>query len=535
MARATTKKAAPKGKAAAKNNSKTTKSAKPSKAITKAKGKVAEKLPAEHAKGKNTPLAAKTVEIVNPRIAISQFHVARINEIESKTHLVSNVAKYMDPVSTGVLCLDWQFNGGVYNGMTSVSGPEGSAKTGSQVTTMGSAIKSGILMNFHIDAEGTINDELATSMLAMVGVSYPELDNLPHKPYRYYKDNVIETIFDFMHSVLRTLPQKVWIPSAESWAYVFDKRDDHQKKMMEAYEVNPEKDLSRHDKYVCLTDCSGLEAGFYLDSFAAMVSIGDDDEDKKSRRRAVEASAFSDNLKRISARLSNRGCFIYGINQLRKTPNVIGKQDPYYEPGGEAIKFFTGQRARFMSVSSGYAGNDAAYNKEFNGIAEKSVIVDGAWDLYDYKSIKNTKNKPGNPNKRTMIRMWKSDHTGNGQGIDPAFDVFNYLLDTGQLLKDRRKLKFNLRKSIGSKRAELLNSLPTFEEHHLKALTLSEVFDIRELKAKALKGMNLSKTVNLRESLFEQIKKDKKVLARNTSSKKKDEDEDYEADGAQEY
>lgn len=498
--------------------------------------KVADKLPAEHAKGKNIPLAAKTVEIVNPRIAISQFHVHRINEIEGKTHLVSNVAKYMDPISTGVLCLDWLFNGGIYNGMTSVSGPEGSAKTGSQVTTMGSAIKSGILMNFHIDAEGTVNDELATSMLAMVGVSYPELSNLKHKPYRYYKDNIIETIFDFMHSVLRTLPQKVWIPAEESWAYLFDKRDEQQKKMMEAYGVKPNVKLSRNDKFVCLTEYGGLEAGFYLDSFAAMVSIGDDDEDKKSKRRAVEASAFSENLKRISARLSNRGCFIYGINQLRKTPNIVGRQDPYYEPGGEAIKFFTGQRARFMSVASGYAGNDAAWNKEFNGIAEKSVIVPGAYDLYDYKSIKNTKNKPGNPNKRTMIRMWKSDHTGNGQGIDPAFDVFNYLLETGQLQKDRRNLKFKLRKSIGSKKAELLNSLPAFTEADLKALTLSEVFVTRELTNTALKGMQLSKKVNLRESLFEQVHKDKKILARNTSSKKKDADEeDYEKDGVAEY
>lgn len=509
-----------------------------SKASVAAKSKTdtSTKLGKEFSKGKNTPLLATVSDDTvfnNPRAVISQFYVKRINEIEGKTHLVSNVAKYMEPLSTGYLTSNWIFNGGIYNGFASVSGPEGAGKSAMIDHTIAESVKS-TLLNFHIDSEGTLNDELATAKFAMSGINYAALSELAHKPYRYYKDNVIETIFDFIHSVLKSMPQKVWIPSMNSWAYIFDKRDENEKKKMEIYGVKPQASLSRNDKYVCLTDFGGVEAAFFPDSFAAMVSIGDDDEDQKSKRRAVEASAFSDNLRRISSRLSNRGAVMFGVNQMRKIPNVVGRQDPWYEPGGEALKFYSGQRARFASTSSGFHGNDAVYNKDFGRIAEPSVIIPGAYDLYDYKSIKNTKNKMGNPNKRSYMRMWVADHAGQGHGFDPAYDLFNYLIETGQLLKDRRKLKFNLRKSVGSKRADLLNALPDFTEADLKALTLSEVFTSRELTDRALKGMKLTKKVGLRNALFEQIKSDKKILAIKTSSKKKD--IDYEdSDSATEY
>lgn len=460
----------------------------------------------------------------HPRAAISTFMIAKINEVEAKTHMVSNVSKYMDPLSTGVLCFDWLFNGGAYNGFMSVSGPETSAKSTFLEFVTASGIRNNLLFNAAIDAEGTKNDEYATAIFAMLGLSFPQLDNLPHKPYRYYKENVIETAFDYMHGLLRTMPQKIWLPNENSWAYVFDKRDANEAKKMEIYGVKAEKSLSRHDKYICLTDYSGLEAAFYVDSFAAMVTESDDDGDQKSRRRAAEASAFSENLRRVSARISNRGCLLLGANQLRQKPNVMGRADPFYEPGGDALKFYSAQRARFAITSSNIPGNDAEYNKNFRMMAEPSVVSPGHFDLYDYRRIRNTKNKMGNPKKETWARVWVADHTGQAHGFDPAFDLFNYLLETKQLIKNKRKLKFNLRKSAGSNRASLLNSLPDFTESDLKRLTLSEIFDGRELKDAALKGMHLTKTVGLRNALFEQVKKDKTILAIKTAGKIKEVD-----------
>lgn len=532
MARATTKTA-----------TKTKTKAAPSKAkakaapVKEAKGKTKSVPESKHKIPKSdksfTPLMTVDLSVENPRALISEFHVAKINKIEASTHMISNIAKYLRPMSTGYLTLDWLFGGGIFNVFASVSGPEQSSKSTFVNNVIASGVRSRMLFNMHIDAEATINAEYAAAMFAMHGVNYESLQDLAHRPYRYYRENVIETAFDFMHQILKSLPQKVWIPQEESWAYLFEKRNPEHAKMMEAYGVKAHKTLNTDDRFVCLTDYDGIEAGFYPDSFAAMVSIDDDDDDKKTRRRAVEASAFSNHLRRISARLTNRGCMMLGTNQLRLDPNArAGYSGPTYrEPGGEALKFYTAQRGQFMSVMSGFFGSKAEWNKELKGMAEPSVIVDGAFDLYDYKSVKNTKNKPGNPNKQSYVRIWKADHLGMGHGYDPAYDVYTYLTETRQLkkVKNGRALQFNLRKSVGSKRAGLLNSLPPFGELDLKRLVLSEVFVSRELTSKALENMGLTRTVGLRDALFEQIATDKKVLARHTSKKVKDEDEDVEA------
>ena len=468
------------------------------------------------------------------RIAVSAFFSKKIEDVENKTHLVSNVSKYCDPLSTGFLVTDWLYSGGIYNVMASVAGPEGSSKSTQLEATIGSGVSGQLIFASHIDAEGTINDDYAQRKFAMFGLDYYKLQRGEdgERRYRYYKENVIEPIFDYMHNLLKTLPQKVWIPKLNSWAYVFDKRDAEEAKLMSIYGVKPDKTLSRNDKFICPTDYSGIEAGFFLDSFAAMVTSDDDEGDKKGRRRAAEAAAFSDQLKRISARLSNRGCLMFGVNQVRESPNASGpsRGPSYYEPGGNALKFFTAQRSQVFSTNSGFPTfMSAKYEKDFGGFAEKSVLDDNAFDLYDYKRIKNTKNKPGNPNKVGYLRVWKADHNGEGHGYDPVFDTFYYLLVTKQLKREGRKLVFRLRKSIGKNRAAVLNDLPPFEDKAFKLLILSEVFSDKETIKKALAAMGLSKPVALRKSLFEQIKSDKKVVALGTSKSKSEDDEDFES------
>lgn len=478
----------------------------------------------------------ETVEIPSdPRLAISAFYTKKIETVESKTHLVSNVSKYCDPLSTGFLTLDWLYNGGLFNVMASVAGPEGSSKSTQLEATMASGVSKRLLFASHIDAEGTINDDYAQRKFAMFGLDYYKLQRGEdgERRYRYYKENVIEPIFDYMHSLLKTMPQKVWVPKLESWAYIFDKRDPDEAKLMNIYNVEPDKSLSRNDKFVCPTEYGGIEAGFFLDSFAAMVTSDDDDGESKGRRRAAEAAAFSDQLKRISARLSNRGCLMFGVNQVRESPNATGpsRGPTYYEPGGNALKFFTAQRSQVFSVNSGFPSFfGVKYEKDFGGFAEPSVLDPNAVDLYDFKRVKSTKNKPGNPNKVAYLRVWKADHNGDGHGYDPVYDTYFYLTSTKQIVREGRKLRFRLRKSVGKNRAALLNDLAPFDDRAFKTLILSEVFGGRELIKQALDAMRMSKKVDLRKALFEQIQSDKRVLALGTKKKSKDdEDEDFES------
>ena len=164
---------------------------------------------------------------------------------------------------------------------------------------------------------------------------------------------------------------------------------------------------------------------------------------KKSRSkiRAAEAQAFSNQLKRVSARLSSTGTILLGTNQLRTIPgqNIRGTRN--YEPGGDALKFYSHQRARLTSRVSGFTSGLSERDKDGSGFfLEPSVFGAGLTDQYMFKSIKNTKNKPGNPNRQGWIRVWVGDHTGKPRGIDPFYDVYMYLLATKQLKKKKKVL-----------------------------------------------------------------------------------------------
>lgn len=466
------------------------------------------------------------------RSRISEYLSGQIEKVEAKTGMVANTAKYLQPQSTNSLCIDWLFNGGIYNAITIVSGKEQSGKTTQSNEVLASGIRSSFLWSSFIDAEGTLNMDYFASMMKKIGLDM----NGRGKPFRYYKENVIESVFDYMVGLLNTLPRKIWSKEANCWTYLFPKRDPVFAKTMEIYDVKPDRSLTTERYFVCPTEYDGLEASFTVDSFAAMLTENDEDNEVRSKIRAAEAQAFSNHLKRVASKVSSRGVMLFGVNQTRESPNAGYGGPQIYQPGGKALGFYSSQRAEYTSRSSGYRTGLMRWDDKLKALIESSVY-DGQYDRYEMKAVKNTKNKMGNPNKETWIRIWKSDWNGDPHGIDPAFDLMLHLEQTGQITKTQRKkgsqqYKFTLKNSVGSKRASLLNALPDFSELQLKALTLSEVYGEREMIKAALEGMNLTRQVGLRDSLFKQMKDDSSILALTNRKAKAqaDEDEDVEAE-----
>lgn len=467
----------------------------------------------------------------NVRENISSFLSSRIEKAEATSGMVANTSKHLDPQSTGSLCVDWLFNGGIFNGFASISGMEQSGKSTLLFSTISSGLKSNFLFSSVIDSEGTLTDDYLANIARQQGIDLPYLSSIG-RSFQYYKESVIENVFDYMVNLLNGLPRKIWSPEAKTWTYSFPKNDQYFKDLMERYEVKPDRSLTTAKAFVCPTDHSGIEAAFYVDSFAAMLTESDEESGERSKIRAAEAQAFSNHLKRVASKFGNRGCMLFGTNQLRKIPGQV-YGSPTYMPGGEALKFYSGQRAEASTRSSGFHQGLSKYDKDARGVTEPSVIGDGK-DRYSYKQITNTKNKPGNPGKQTWVRVWQADHMGNAHGIDPYFDVFWYLMETGQIKKAKREkgrqyYTFNLKSSVGNNRAKLLNSLEPFSELDLKTLVLSEVFGGKPLISKALTAMGLSTKVGLRKSLFDQVKNDPTVRAlKNGKSKESDNDDDYE-------
>lgn len=446
----------------------------------------------------------------------------------------SNSLRYLEPLSTGMLQLDRALSGGWHNVFASIAGPEASGKTTAIYHGMATALrKPQLKFCLHLEPESTLNVQLAGNVFNQFNLNYQDLMDDKRSPLRYYRTQVIEKSFSFLHGILRLMPDKIWVPEAKSWGYVFPKRDKYWASLMEAYGVEPEKKFSTDLSFVCLTDYAGIEGGAFLDSLAAMVTESDDESDERSKVRAAEASAFSLHLKRVVSRIAGKGLVFPAVNQLRKIPGQT-YGDPLYEPGGEAIKFYSAQRLR-ISARAAPEGSGVVRDKEAPEQAiEPSVHIEGRMDRYKYKYFKNTKNKIGFPGLRGFMRVWVADAFGNVRGFDPVFDTFEFLKDTGQIRTDGRvkgntTYRFRIKTSLG-KRANLYNNLPAFTMMTFKRLILGEVEADNKLFKAAAEELEVSPRRliegRLRAALFAQIRADKEILQIKQKELKKKDDED---------
>lgn len=174
-----------------------------------------------------------------------------------------------------------------------------------------------------------------------------------------------------------------------------------------------------------------------------------------------------------------------------------------YEPGGEALKFYSQCRARTYTrkVMDGF---DRDPN---NGKICMESSVDGGKDRYSFKEFKNTKNKTNTPLLRSHARVWTSDRDGKGRGFDPVFDTYQHLVNTKQLEESKGKMRFVLKDTAG-KVASMLNAAKPFDWDTFKRLILSEVDDRKDLLKQAATSLDINKNPMLRSKLFDQMKKD---------------------------
>jgi RecA/RadA recombinase len=419
-------------------------------------------------------------------------YASQQREIDKTLHISSASLTLRERLSTGSLVLDVISGGGLLPGLVQLSGPEQSAKSTACMHVTKSAIEHNIPINELWDAEGSTEPRYAEGILrrkltqVFDGVGGPKLAS-------YYSETVMETFFDHTAELLRRMPRKVWIEEAGTWAYLFPKRDDKFKALMNGFGLKPDKKLTDENAFICPTEYGGLEAVITADSWPAFVPEVIDEEDA-SKAMAIMARAFSTHLPRVVGKLRARGVVIVGVNQVRTNPQVR-YGSPLYEPGGDALRFYSNMRHRFMAVvppDGWQRDKDSA-----QGI-EPSVLKDGDTDLYAYKKITNTKNKNGTPFLKGMIRIWTRDHERRGRGIDPVFDVWEYMRLTGQITGTRNNKKgFTVH-------AEILESVQlTWAQ--FKLLVLADALNSKELAKRACSEIGIKRPVRLLRRGFSQI------------------------------
>lgn len=424
--------------------------------------------------------------------------------------------------STGLLCVDLMLGGGVTAGMYTFSGPEQSAKTTLAISILAASVPQAVGARVLWDAENSTGSSMdyVENVFSTQGVSVDSETMFGVKtkgkytktPLIYYRDEAeIDTFFNWFSGLLRRLPDKRF--ENDQWWYVYEANSENKAK----YKGVANRNLSAANGAIYIPAKDGaLQAVVLLDSWPALLPASLDEDDPKSGM-ALQAREFSKHLPRIKGKLRAKRVSLIGINQLRTAPAVMFK-DPHYEPGGDALKFYSDVRFRITPR----ALSGVPFNPKGKGQyeTEPSLSGDGS-DTYRYVHAKAIKNKLSLPNRETWLRIWVQDEDQVARGFCPVWDTFYCLVLTGQVSGKRSSMLLDIH-GLGQAKKNI-----SWDE--FKTLVLGDSEDVEAVcKKLGYRKMNLRRGLfslmrkGVLEQLYSQTHRDKLKKARE----KEDEDED---------
>lgn len=446
---------------------------------------------------------------------------------EKKFGISSTLLDPNEPkISTGLLALDLILFGGLRSGgWYTVFGGEQSAKS-TLITWLSAAM---IKIGFHkqgrgawFDCEGSSDPVYINNIMQNMGITKkdatdifgvrdPETGEYLKKPLiRFYQEDNGEVVFDMLNKFKRSLPTIE--KQGKEYYYILDNTNPNKARFKGMYDT---KYLTKHNKLKIPGAPSTPQAIVLMDSYVAMLPEGLDKDDANGSM-AIQARMFSDGIKRVKGGMRKKRMIVFGVNQLRLRPAVMN-QNPEYEPGGEALKFFSDVRLRAVArAHSGAPWSWDGLNSQM--IQEESKTGEGK-DTYRFINITTQKNKlGGTPSQQTWLRLWVADENGQARGFCPVFDTFYYMYALGLVSGTKNNMKFHSSVPLhGAKKCSW---------NKFKKLVLGTNAEIKEV----CEELGLEKAGNIRKWCFTHIQKAgmkryRDVLAGKTSKDDSDDDE----------
>lgn len=422
----------------------------------------------------------EAVEVFDPGAMLDALQDAT----EKKYGLTSTaLTRSGERMSTGLLALDILLDGGIVGGgWYTVYGPEQSAKSTLAMTILSSALDQRINKGSKFacgifDYEGSVDEEYTNNIVKAMGIKGGDVNNIfglrdsetggwAIPPIvRYYSHDVGDDFFNALGKVKRELPDKVEI-NGEHF-YLFEHTQANKKQFAGMYDTSY---LSKNNKIKVPAPDGFMQALYLCDSYPAMLpELLDDDEGKGGI--GSQARMFSEGIKKVKGGMRKKSMTVIGVNQLRDKPMVM-YGSPEYEPGGNALKFFSDVRIKSSPRSSVpyHFSNDKGMTIEKN--------VQGGKDTYRYIRLKTTKNKLGGiPQQECWARIWVSDGTGAARGYDPACDTFEYFKLMGWVGGTKANFKFHEDTPIG---VDKVNPKVKFTWDKFKTLVVGTPAQIKE-------------------------------------------------------
>jgi len=330
-------------------------------------------------------MAKKATRIMVSELTDEDFFAA-LDKIDAETGLspvnIARAGMVADCISTQSLVIDLIIGGGLApSKISGAVGLEGSGKSTVFFHTIKQAIKLGIPVLFY-DYEGA-----DTLYLRRIGL---DLDS----------------------PLLR-----IYHPSTGDEGY------RHMRRMLK---LMPLKKAGRVSVLIGIDSIPGMLSEVY-------------DADDEAGSLALQARMHAQKLPMIRSEINRKRASVWMINQLRTKPGP-SFGNPEYEPGGIAVKQFADMRMKMRQIALSTANKRTIRTIVGKGTSHEEPCADGnGIDKYTYSSFVTIKNKAFSPFREAMIRFWYEERGEPGRGIDPVFDVFQYLELTGQIYRPSKK------------------------------------------------------------------------------------------------
>jgi len=417
-------------------------------------------------------------------------------------HLSRN-SMVKDSISTGSLVCDLIIGGGWPLGRwVALFGPEASGKSSLLYHTLRDAIRKNVNVEF-FDFEGSSDPLYLSKILEMnlnnvFGLRKPGGTWEITPQCRYHQPDLGETYFRYMHRILKELPDK--LSHDNRWFYVYDKKP--------AKESFDKKLYRATKRYWVEADDSGAQVIWFIDSLPAMLPEKRDEKDE-SKEIGLQARMFSQYIPLVKSRLARKRCSIIAVNQTRLKPMAFG--NPEYEVGGEAPKFYSDIRLQCRSCSNIYGKGQVVEEPCWDGIGV---------DKYRYIKIATRKNKCFSPFRNSVMRIWMEEKGDIGRGLDPVFDTYQYLIETGQIDEKSHGKKMVIKlEGLWTQRMwswqefkELIlnpNKVEVYEKYELND---PEIGKISEDKVKDLTNVNYNVEEDLKKDVSKTLEEVEKIL-----------------------
>jgi len=182
-----------------------------------------------------------------------------------------------------------------------------------------------------------------------------------------------------------------------------------------------------------------VQLAFFHDSLPATPSEAKLQDDEKDPQ-AVMARMYSQWLPTIKSAVAAKSAIWIDVNQIRTKPGVT-YGSPEYEMCGDAVKTLSDVRIKAKKAIP-TMGRGKPENKSY-------IEVEDCWDglgvdRYNFAEFYVIKNKAFSPNRGCTLRIWFEEAGQPGRGIDPVYDVYEFLKLTGQIEYSRRRFTIKI-------------------------------------------------------------------------------------------